>query len=43
VQLASVPEGPLTEMTCADNPTSFLFGGAAAAALPIPQAVVPDF
>jgi hypothetical protein len=41
VQLASVPEGPLTEMTCADNPTSFLFAGAAA--LPIPQAVVPDF
>jgi len=41
VQLASVPEGPLTEMTCADNPSSFLFGGGAA--LPIPQAVVPDF
>jgi hypothetical protein len=41
VQLASVPEGPLTEMTCADNPTSFLFAGAAA--LPIPQAAVPDF
>ncbi len=39
-QLASVPEGPLTEMICAENPNS-LFPGTVA--LPIPQAVVPDF
>ena len=39
-QLASAPEGPLTEMICADNPTSFFPG---MGALPIPQAVVPDF
>jgi len=39
-QLASAPEGPLTEMICAENPNSFFPG---ATALPIPQAVVPDF
>jgi hypothetical protein len=39
-QLASAPEGPLTEMSCADNPNSFFSG---LDALPIPQAVVPDF
>ncbi len=39
-QLASVPEGPLTEMNCAENPNSILPG---TSALPIPQAVVPDF
>jgi len=39
-QLASAPEGPMTEMICADNPSSFFPG---ASALPIPQAVVPDF
>jgi hypothetical protein len=40
VQLASVPEGPLAEMICADNPNSTFPG---TSALPIPQAVVPDF
>jgi hypothetical protein len=40
VQLASAPEGPLTEMICAENPNSFFPG---TTALPIPQAVVPDF
>ncbi len=40
VQLASAPEGPLQEMRCADNPNSFFPG---TSALPIPQAVVPDF
>jgi len=40
VQLASVPEGPLTEQVCGENPTSFLPGTSAP---PIPQAVVPDF
>ena len=39
-QLASVPEGPLTEMSCSDNPNSYFEG---VAALPIPQAAVPDF
>jgi hypothetical protein len=39
-QLASAPEGPLTEQICADNPNSFF---ADKSALPIPQAVVPDF
>jgi hypothetical protein len=39
-QLASAPEGPMTEMICADNPNSFLPG---TTGLPIPQAVVPDF
>jgi hypothetical protein len=39
-QLASGPEGPLTELICAENPNSFFPG---VAALPIPQAVVPDF
>jgi hypothetical protein len=38
-QLASAPEGPLTEQICADNPNSFFTGSA----LPIPKAVVPDF
>jgi hypothetical protein len=40
VQLASAPEGPLTEMICADNPNSAFPG---TSALAIPQAVVPDF
>jgi hypothetical protein len=40
VQLASAPEGPLVEMSCTDNPNSFFPG---TSALPIPQAVVPDF
>ena len=40
VQLASAPEGPLVEMSCADNPNSFFPG---TSALPIPRAVVPDF
>src|SRR6202521_2231356 len=40
VQLASAPEGPLAELICADNPNSFFPG---TSALPIPQAVVPDF
>jgi hypothetical protein len=39
-QLASAPEGPLQEIICAENPNSFFPG---VAALPIPQAVVPDF
>jgi hypothetical protein len=39
-QLASVPEGPLPEMICAENPNSFFPG---MNALPIPQAAVPDF
>jgi len=39
-QLASAPEGPLTELICADNPKSFFPG---TSALPIPQAVVLDF
>jgi hypothetical protein len=39
-QLASAPEGPLVEMNCADNPNSYFAG---TAALPIPQALVPDF
>ena len=39
-QLASVQEGPLTEHVCAENPNSFFPG---VAALPIPQATVPDF
>ena len=40
-QLASEPEGPLSEHICAENPGSFFFAGARA--LPLPQAVVPDF
>jgi hypothetical protein len=40
VQLASAPEGPMTEMICADNPNSALPGSSA---LPVPQANVPDF
>jgi hypothetical protein len=39
-QLASVPEGPLTEIACADNPHSFFEG---VPSLPVPQAAVPDF
>ena len=39
-QLASAPEGPLREIICAENPNSFFPG---VAALPIPQAVVPNF
>jgi hypothetical protein len=40
-QLASEPEGPLREHICAENPNSFVFGGIPA--MPLPQAVVPDF
>jgi hypothetical protein len=40
-QLASEPEGPLSEHICAENPSSFFFAGVPA--LPLPQAVVPDF
>jgi hypothetical protein len=40
-QLASEPEGPLTEHICAEIASSFSFAGAPA--LPLPQAVVPDF
>src|ERR1700731_2890828 len=40
-QLASEPEGPLSEHICAENPSSFAFAGIPA--LPLPQAVVPDF
>jgi hypothetical protein len=39
-QLASAPEGPLTELICPDNPNS-VFSGASAP--PMPQAVAPDF
>jgi hypothetical protein len=39
-QLASGEEGPLRERSCAENPNSFFPG---TVALPIPQAVVPDF
>jgi hypothetical protein len=39
-QLASVKEGPLPEMICADNPSSFFPG---VVAPPIPQTVTPDF
>jgi hypothetical protein len=39
-QLASAAEGPLTELICADRPNSFFPG---TSALPIPQAVAPDF
>jgi hypothetical protein len=38
--LPSQPEGPLTEMICAENLHSFL---QSVEALPIPQAKVPDF
>jgi hypothetical protein len=37
--LATPAEGPLTEAICAENPNSLM----GMAALPIPQAVVPDF
>ena len=39
-QLASAPEGPMQEMVCADNPSSFFPG---TDALPPPQAITPDF
>ena len=39
-QLASVQEGPLQEMVCADKPDSFLPGQGGQ---PIPQAAKPDF
>ena len=39
-QLASVPEGPLREMICADNPNSFFEGVTAS---PLPQAVASEF
>jgi hypothetical protein len=39
-QLASGPEGPLTELICQENPNSFFPGTVAA---PIPRATVPDF
>jgi hypothetical protein len=38
--LATPAEGPLTEAICAENPNSFFVGQPA---MPIPQAVVPDF
>ncbi len=38
--LASVPEGPLTEHICAENPNSFFPN---VEALPIPQAAISDF
>jgi hypothetical protein len=40
LQLASAPEGPLVEMSCADNPNSFFPG---TDALPLPQTIAPDF
>jgi hypothetical protein len=40
-QLASEPEGPLREHICAENPSALGFGGVPA--LPMPQAVAPDF
>jgi len=39
-QLASTPEGLLQEMIWADNPNPSLPG---TGALPVPQAVAPDF
>ena len=39
-QLATPEKGPLTEAACAENPHSFFPG---VAALPVPQADVPDF
>ena len=39
-QLASAPEGPLRESSCAENPNSFFPN---VEALPIPQATKPDF
>jgi hypothetical protein len=39
-QLASAPEGPLSELICAQNPSSFFPG---TTALPIPQAAALDF
>jgi hypothetical protein len=38
--LTTPAQGPLTEAICAENPNSFFVGQPA---LPIPQAVVPDF
>ena len=38
--LATPAEGPLTEAICAENPTSFFVNQPA---MPIPQAVAPDF
>ena len=39
-QLASGPEGPLSELVCAENPNSFFRN---TNNLPIPQATAPDF
>jgi len=39
-QLASVEEGPMQELVCADNPASFFPGQDAK---PLPQTTVPDF
>jgi hypothetical protein len=39
-QLASAPEGPLSELICAENQNAFF---AEHPGLPMPQAVVPDF
>jgi hypothetical protein len=39
-QLASVEEGPMQELVCADNPASFFPGQGAK---PLPQTTVPDF
>jgi hypothetical protein len=38
--LATPANGPLVEAVCADNPNSFFAG---VPAMPIPQAVDPDF
>jgi hypothetical protein len=40
-QLASEPEGPLTEHICAENPDSLRFGGVPT--MPVPEAHTPDF
>ena len=40
-QLASEPEGPLTEHICAENRNSLRFGGVPA--MPMPEAHTPDF
>jgi len=39
-QLASAPEGPMSELICAENRNSFF---ASQPGLPVPQAVAPDF
>jgi hypothetical protein len=39
-QLASVKEGPMQELVCADNPNAFFPGSGAK---PLPQTAVADF